>query len=82
VTTDELLRRITADLRILGGKPVLRGLRISVESVLALLAARESAETVLADYPELEAEDIRACVSYAHAVIAGESIEEVRVGPG
>lgn len=82
MTTDELLRRITADLRILGGKPVLRGLRISVESVLALLAARESAETVLADYPELEAEDIRACVSYAHAVIAGESIEEVRVGPG
>lgn len=79
MTQGELLQRITADPRILGGKPVIRGLRISVELVLALLAARETAETILDDYPELEPEDIRACLSYAHAAIAGERIEEVRV---
>ena len=79
MTQGELLQRITADPRILGGKPVIRGLRISVELVLALLAAGETAETILDDYPELEPEDIRACFGYAHAAIAGERIEEVRV---
>lgn len=76
---DELLHRITADPRIFGGKPVVRGLRISVEMVLALLAAGESAEAVLDDFPELEPDDIRACLTYAHAVIAGEEIEDVQV---
>ena len=50
----ELLNRITADLRIFGGKPVVRGLRISVEMILALLAGGETAEAILDDYPELE----------------------------
>lgn len=76
---DELLRRITADPRIFGGKPVIRGLRISVEMVLGLLAAGESPEVILDDYPELDADDIRACLAYAHAVIAGEEIEEVQI---
>ncbi|MGD9507838.1 MAG: DUF433 domain-containing protein [Geminicoccaceae bacterium] len=76
---DELLHRITADPRIFGGKPVVRGLRISVEMVLGLLAAGESAEVILDDYPELEPADIRACLAYAHAIIAGEEIEEVQV---
>jgi uncharacterized protein (DUF433 family) len=76
---DELLHRITADPRIFGGKPVVRGLRISVEMVLALLAAGESVKAILDDYPELEPDDVRACLAYAHAVIAGEEIEEVQV---
>lgn len=76
---EELLSRITADPRIFGGKPVIRGMRISVELVLALLAAGQTAEAIRADYPELEAEDIAACLTYAHAVIAGESIEAVAV---
>ena len=76
---DLLLQRITADPRIFGGKPVVRGLRISVEMVLALLAAGETVETILDDHPELEPEDVRACLSYAHAAIAGERIEEVKV---
>jgi uncharacterized protein (DUF433 family) len=80
MTESGLLQRITADPQILGGKPVIRGLRISVETVLALLAAGETAERILDDYPELEPDDLRACVSYAHAVIAGASIEEVQVG--
>jgi uncharacterized protein (DUF433 family) len=79
MTQGELLNRITADPRIFGGKPVVRGLRISVEMILALLAAGETAEAILDDYPELEADDVRACLSYAHAAIAGERIEEVKV---
>ena len=47
--------------------------------IVALLAAGETAEAILDDYPELEPDDIRACLSYAHAAIAGERIEEVRV---
>jgi uncharacterized protein (DUF433 family) len=79
MTQGELLQRITADPRILGGKPVVRGLRISVELVLALLASGETAETILDDYPEFEPEDLCACVSYADAVIAGESIEAIQL---
>ena len=79
MTRDQLLARITADPRIFGGKPVIRGMRISVELVLALLAVGETQEAIRADYPELEPEDIRACLTYAHAVVAGERIEAVSV---
>ena len=79
--TDALLARITADPRIFGGKPVVRGLRISVEMILALLAAGETAELILDDYPDLEPEDIRACLAYAHAVIADDRLDAVRVVP-
>lgn len=76
---NELLQRITADPRIFNGKPVVRGLRISVEMILALLAAGQPTAAILDDHPELEPDDIRACLAYAHAAIAGERIEEVKV---
>jgi uncharacterized protein (DUF433 family) len=79
MSPSELLERITADPAIFGGKPIVRGLRISVELILALLAAGATAEEILDDYPELEPADIRACLTYAHAAIAGEQIEEVKV---
>lgn len=76
----ELLRRITADPGIFGGKPIIRGMRISVELILSLLAQGETQEAILADYPDLEPDDIRACLAYAHAVIAHDSLDSVRVG--
>jgi uncharacterized protein (DUF433 family) len=76
-----LLERITVNPDIFGGKPIIRGLRISVELVLSLLAQGETAESILADYPDLEPDDIRACLAYAHAVIAHDSLDAVRVGP-
>ena len=76
---DALLSRITADPEIFAGKPVVRGLRISVELILSLLAQGQTIEAILEDYPELEADDIRACLAYARAAIADESIEAVRV---
>jgi uncharacterized protein (DUF433 family) len=74
-----LLERITANREIFGGKPIIRGMRISVELILSLLSQGEAAADILADYPGLESEDIRACLAYAHAVIAQDSLEAVRV---
>jgi len=76
---DELLSRITTDPEIFGGKPVVRGMRISVELVLSLLAQGETVAAILDDYPDLEHDDIRACLEYARAVIARDRIEGVRV---
>jgi uncharacterized protein (DUF433 family) len=62
MTELELLKRITANPEIFGGKPIIRGMRISVELILSLLAQGEPVEGILADYPDLEPEDIRACL--------------------
>ncbi len=80
-TMDEtnLLQRIRTDPEIFGGKPIIRDLRISVELILSLLAQGETVENLLDDYPGLEPDDIWACIAYAHAVIANESLAAVRV---
>jgi uncharacterized protein (DUF433 family) len=75
----ELLRRITANPEIFGGKPIIRGMRISVELILSLLAQGETMDAIVADYPDLEPDDIRACMAYAHAVIAHDTLDAVRV---
>ena len=74
-----LLERIRSNPEIFGGKPIVRDLRISVELILSLLAQGETEQNLLADYPGLEPDDIRACLAYAHAVIANESLAAVRV---
>jgi uncharacterized protein (DUF433 family) len=61
----DLLSRITHDPAIMGGKPCIRGLRVTVGTIVGLLAAGRSAEEVLAAYPYLEREDIQAALSYA-----------------
>jgi uncharacterized protein (DUF433 family) len=75
----QLLKRITANPAIFGGKPIVRGMRISVELILSLLAQGENWDNILADYPDLEIDDIRACLAYAHAVIANDSLDVVEV---
>ena len=47
------------------GRPVIRSLRITVDDVLSCLAAGMTAADILRDYPELEAEDVQACLAYA-----------------
>ncbi|HEX5079232.1 MAG TPA: DUF433 domain-containing protein [Geminicoccaceae bacterium] len=76
---DALLSRITADPKIFSGKPIVRGIRISVEMILSLLAQGQTVEAIFDDYPELEADDVRACQACAHAAIADGSIDAVRV---
>lgn len=61
----ELLKRITRNPEILGGKPIIRGRRLAVEHVLGQLAAGDSIETLLEGYPWLEREDITACLGFA-----------------
>ena len=60
-----LLARITIDPEICHGKPCIRGLRYPVETILELLSAGMTTDEILADYPDLEREDILAALSFA-----------------
>lgn len=59
------LDRITHDPQVMGGKPCIRGMRVTVGTTVGLIASGATTEEILADYPYLEAEDIRAALSYA-----------------
>lgn len=70
----DLLSRITIDNDICHGKPVIRGLRYPVESMLELMASGMSIEELLADYPDLEKDDFLACIEYAARTLQVKSI--------
>ena len=76
-TNPELLQRITARPDVFGGKPIIRDMRVSVELILSLLTQGMTPAAILDDYPDLEADDIRACTAYAHAVIARDTLAPV-----
>jgi len=59
------LERITFDPNVMGGKPCIRGMRVTVGTIVGLIASGTTREEILADYPYLEAEDISAALSYA-----------------
>lgn len=59
--------RIVRDPNICGGEPVFRGTRVTLRTVLASLAAGDSPEEILADYPTLKAEDVQAAIAFAAA---------------
>ncbi|HEV7667867.1 MAG TPA: DUF433 domain-containing protein [Thermoanaerobaculia bacterium] len=59
------LARITLDPKVMGGKPCIRGLRVTVGMILGLLASGHSEEEILVAYPYLERDDIRAALTYA-----------------
>ena len=76
--SEDLLSRITIDPGRRGGRPCVRSLRITVHDVLGWLAAGMSPAEVLADYDELEPDDLRACLAYAavetnHSVVAADA---------
>jgi uncharacterized protein (DUF433 family) len=75
----DLLARIMVNPSIFGGKPTVRGRRLAVEHVLGMLAAGDSIDTILANYAWLEYDDIRACLMYAHRLVAHERIEPFTV---
>jgi uncharacterized protein (DUF433 family) len=64
VDRDTLLARITVDPNVCFGKPCIRGHRIWVSLVLDFLAEGMTIEEILAEYPDLTAEDVRACIAY------------------
>ena len=67
-----LLNRITINAGVLAGKPVIRGMRISVEHVLKMLARGTSNAAIIDEYPMLEEDDIKACLLYAAKKISNE----------
>jgi len=63
--SDELLSRITIEAGKRSGRPCIRGMRIAVHDVLGWLASGMTESEILADYEELEADDLRAALAYA-----------------
>jgi len=66
---EQIFDRIYIDPEICGGKPIIRGKRITVQTVMEYLSAGESTEEILKQYPSLEREDITACLRYATALM-------------
>ena len=73
---DNLLSRIETNPQVLTGKPLIRGLRISVDQILKSMAAGIDTEELLSEYPDLEIQDIKVCLLYA-----AQLVEEERVYP-
>lgn len=70
-------QRIVVDPDVLVGKPVIRGTRIPVELVLKHLAENPDVDELLAAYPRLTIDDVRACLAYAQSLVSGEDVEIV-----
>lgn len=66
---ENLLSRITVDPEVCHGKPVIRGLRYPVEAMLEYLAAGDTIDEVLAEFPDLERDDLLACLQYATTAV-------------
>jgi uncharacterized protein (DUF433 family) len=74
MSNDSLLTRITVDPEICHGKPCIRGLRYPVESILEYLAGGDSVERVLAEFPDLERDDILACLEFSWKMLTAKSV--------
>lgn len=61
----DVLARITHDPKVMGGRPCIRGMRVTVGTIIGLLASGQTADDILKAYPYLEREDIQAALSYA-----------------
>ena len=70
MTDSELLDRITVRPEVFNGKPIIRDMRFSVQQILGMLAAGDTAENILQEYPFLEPEDIQACLLFAYQSLA------------
>jgi uncharacterized protein (DUF433 family) len=72
--------RITFDPKVLVGKPVIKGTRISVEFVVDLLGRGWTREQILSEYDHLKPEDIQACLAYASDVLKSERVYLLSAG--
>ncbi|MGM9511949.1 DUF433 domain-containing protein [Larkinella sp. GY13] len=71
------MERITIDPEICHGKPVIRGLRYPVETMLELLTSGMTIEQILADYEDLERDDLLACLAYATSMVKTKDIYRI-----
>jgi uncharacterized protein (DUF433 family) len=72
--TEDWRSRITVNLKILAGKPIIKGTRISVELILDLLANGWTTEQIMENYPQLKREDITAVLKYATEILKEERV--------
>lgn len=82
MTEADLLQRITSNPGIFGGKPIIRGHRLAVEHVLGMMAAGDTADTIMQGYPWMQPEDIQACLVYARRLVANERVEPFMLETG
>lgn len=75
MAAQDLLERITVDPAVCGGKPCVRGHRVWVSLVLGMLADGMTIEEILAEYPGLEAADVRACIAYGAKLSDGRFLD-------
>ena len=83
---ETLLKRITQTPGVCGGRPCIRGMRIRAADVLEMLAVGVTEQDILADFPDLERDDIRACLVFAarraaHVEVVGQRPSRVPIGP-
>ncbi|MEW5985204.1 MAG: DUF433 domain-containing protein [Chloroflexota bacterium] len=71
---DQIWQHIAINPKVMVGKPVIRGTRIPVELLVRMVAQGISVEVILAEYPRLTVEDIRAALTYAARVVADEDV--------
>ena len=71
---EQLKQRISMNPRLMTGKPVIKGTRIPVETIVRMLAQGISEDEILKEYPRLHREDIRAALAFAAEVLADEDI--------
>ena len=71
------IKRITLNPQVLAGKPTVRGLRISVEHILQALGNDVPVEDLLSEYPDLDRDDILACIQYAAQIVSEERVYPV-----
>jgi uncharacterized protein (DUF433 family) len=74
---ESLLNRITLNPEVCGGKPTIRNMRYTVESILEYLSAGDSIETLMQEFTDLEREDFLACIQYALKNIKTNHLEIV-----
>ena len=77
----KLLQRIVCDSKVMAGKPVIRGTRLSVDHVLNLLAHGSTVDEILAEYDGLAREDIQACFLFATKSLADSTFMPLRAEP-
>jgi len=71
--TETLLARIVVDPEVCHGKPCVRGLRYRVETILEYLAGGDTIDSLLAEFPDLEREDILACYEFSRRMLSAKS---------
>ncbi len=76
MSDDQLLERITCDPKVMAGKPVIRGTRLTVEYILSLRGHGATEEEIIAEYSDVTPEDIRACYLFA-----GKSLDDTTFMP-